>query len=57
MDGGHQAINFNEQERRSSLLGAKCVGCHLCKLVCPQNAITTVDKRVNSKKNVKRQVS
>ena len=37
-DGGHQAIRMNE-ERRPILNGKKCVGCHLCILVCPQRAI------------------
>lgn len=45
MDGGHQAISFNEETRKPSLNGKKCVGCHLCKLVCPQNAISAVGKR------------
>lgn len=49
MDGGHQAINFNEENRKPSLNGKKCVGCHLCKLVCPQNAVSTVGKRFGKK--------
>lgn len=44
-DGGHQAIQLNEQ-RRPVLNGKKCVGCHLCVLVCPQRAITPGKKRV-----------
>ena len=43
-DGGHQAIEFGE-DRKPKLLGAKCVGCHLCRLVCPTGAIG-VSKRV-----------
>jgi dihydropyrimidine dehydrogenase (NAD+) subunit PreA len=39
MDGGHQAIEFDPQARRPKLLGQKCVGCHLCRLVCPERAI------------------
>lgn len=44
-DGGHQAIEFTD--RKPKLLGNKCVGCHLCKLVCPTHAITTMNKRIN----------
>lgn len=37
-DGGHQAIQFGP-DRRPRLIGSKCVGCHLCMLVCPGVAI------------------
>ena len=37
-DGGHQAIIFGN-DRKPKLNGKKCVGCHLCLLVCPQRAI------------------
>ena len=37
-DGGHQAISFGEN-RTPRLIGSKCVGCHLCRLVCPAEAI------------------
>ena len=47
MDGGHQAIAFND-ERQPRLVGSKCVGCHLCRLVCPTGAIS-VSKRVPKK--------
>ncbi len=45
-DGGHQAIRLDES-RRPVLNGAKCVGCHLCLLVCPQQAITHARKRID----------
>lgn len=31
---GHQAITF-EADRKPHINGSKCVGCHLCRLVCP----------------------
>lgn len=40
-DGGHQAIRFDAAERRPHLTGTRCVGCHLCILVCPTGAIGT----------------
>ena len=45
MDGGHQAISLNS-DRRPVLNGRNCVGCHLCVLVCPQQAIVSGRKRV-----------
>jgi dihydropyrimidine dehydrogenase (NAD+) subunit PreA len=59
-DGGHQAIVFETEEsrpssesvgkmlRRPRLIGTKCVGCHLCRLVCPTGAIG-VTKRIEKK--------
>ena len=44
-DGGHQAIRLNEN-RQPVLDGKKCVGGHLCVLVCPQQAIVPGKKRV-----------
>ena len=41
-------IRLNE-ERRPVLSGKKCVGCHLCVLVCPQRAIAPGSKRVTPK--------
>lgn len=37
-DGGHQAISFGE-DRQPKIIGQKCVGCHLCRMVCPTGAI------------------
>ena len=46
MDGGHQAIKFDKETRTPILIGSKCVGCHLCRLVCSQKAINTARKVV-----------
>ena len=48
-DGGHQAIRLDEN-RRPVLDGKKCVGCHLCILVCPQQAIKAGKKRISRPK-------
>ncbi|MBQ6361241.1 MAG: 4Fe-4S binding protein [Lachnospiraceae bacterium] len=47
-DGGHQAIRL-DSARRPKLNGKKCVGCHLCILVCPQKAIRPGRKRISRK--------
>ncbi|MBQ7056339.1 MAG: NAD-dependent dihydropyrimidine dehydrogenase subunit PreA [Bacteroidaceae bacterium] len=47
-DGGHQAITFDTDTRQPRIVGTKCVGCHLCRLVCPTGAIG-VSKRINKK--------
>ena len=49
MDGGHQAIEFNTETRRPKLIGSKCVGCHLCRLVCAPAAIGKADKAIERK--------
>ena len=46
MDGGHQAIEFDAETRRPKLLGNRCVGCHLCRLVCSKGAIGKAGKAV-----------
>ena len=48
-DGGHQAIVFDHESRQPRLIGTKCVGCHLCRLVCPAGAIG-ISKRIPKKK-------
>ena len=40
-DGGHQAITFDSQTRQPHIVGKRCVGCHLCRLVCPTGSIGT----------------
>lgn len=38
-DGGHQAIEWDEEERKPKLTKDRCVGCHLCAHVCPVQCI------------------
>lgn len=47
-DGGHQAISFGD-DRIPTLNPKKCVGCHLCVLVCPNRAIISSEKEVAKK--------
>lgn len=42
-DAGHQAIAF-DTNRKPTLIGKNCVGCHLCRLVCPQQAIESAGR-------------
>ena len=43
------ALSFDAESRQPHLIGATCVGCHLCRLVCPTGAIGSA-KRVGKKK-------
>ena len=49
MDGGHQAIIFDTLIRRPRLIASRCVGCHLCRLVCSEQAIRTAKKVIRKK--------
>ena len=49
MDGGHQAIEFDRETRRPKLIPDKCVGCHLCRLVCRTGSIGKAKKAVRRK--------
>ena len=49
-DGSHQAITFTE-DRKPVLKASRCVGCHLCILVCPARAISPGSRRIAAHKN------
>ena len=44
-DGGHQAIQWDVENRKPKLDEEKCVGCGLCWIVCPIEKCVTPDKR------------
>jgi dihydropyrimidine dehydrogenase (NAD+) subunit PreA len=48
-DGGHQAIEMDENKEQPILKAKQCVGCHLCAVVCPVSAISA-GKRIEIKK-------
>ena len=39
-------IAFDTEKRQPRIVGTKCVGCHLCRLVCPTGAIGTTKRIV-----------
>lgn len=48
MDGGHQAIYFDSVTGLPKVDGSKCVGCHLCSLVCPMDCIEKAKKAIRA---------
>ncbi len=50
-DGGHNAIMFDHDARKPRIDGKRCVGCHLCLLVCPACAISPSAKRIPKQKD------
>lgn len=45
-DGAHQAIEWDEKERKATIDEDKCVGCQLCLHVCPVDGCITPGKVV-----------
>lgn len=39
-DGAHQAIGWDSSTKKPHCIEERCVGCHLCTLVCPVNCIS-----------------
>lgn len=52
-DGGHQAIVWNEEERKVSIDQERCVGCHLCSNVCPISCISKGEIKFKPNQNHK----
>ena len=39
-------IAFDVETHQPRIIGTKCVGCHLCRLVCPINAIGVTKRTI-----------
>lgn len=48
-DGGHQALSIGKESGKIVMNPKLCVGCHLCILVCPKEAIKPSTKRIAKK--------
>lgn len=44
-DGGHQAIEWEEESRFPSIVDEKCVGCQLCIQVCPADCMKAGERQ------------
>ena len=47
---GYQTVRFDKETRKPILIPQNCVGCHLCVLVCPREAISGGGRWVNAVK-------
>jgi dihydropyrimidine dehydrogenase (NAD+) subunit PreA len=56
-DGAHQAVVWDEENRRPSINKDNCVGCHLCALVCPIQGCITKGEIEFKDFGVKREIS
>ena len=52
-DGGHQAISYDSNTRKVTFNLKKCVGCLLCSIICPRNAIDRSKRIINVNKSLK----
>ncbi|WPC43651.1 NAD-dependent dihydropyrimidine dehydrogenase subunit PreA [Clostridium sp. JS66] len=56
-DGAHQAVVWDEENRKPSINKDNCVGCHLCALVCPIEGCITKGEIEFKDFGVKREIS
>lgn len=44
LEAAEEAITFDTATRQPHIVGTKCVGCHLCRIVCPSGAIGVTNR-------------